>query len=177
MKVGLHIFTIVLIGALLIMGTSLHRELLDLREDVQQVDQRLQSSQAETDRTAHTPADHASAQFTTLRRVIRDELQALEAGWEFPANEFPRSRRTGALATAPSANAQRLPAPIEAEETELQHRLVHEEIDLYIGRGAISNSEMAVLQSEIARLAPPDRIDAMRRLVAAINAGELDGRL
>jgi hypothetical protein len=50
-------------------------------------------------------------------------------------------------------------------------------VDDYIQTGVISESEMARLQSDIARLDPAARRAAMQKLVRALNSGALDGRL
>lgn len=104
-----------------------------------------------------------------LRQLIRDELRA------------------GALITvdAPGVTSEsaddRAPAQSldsnQLTEAAWQAVLVNQEIDFYVARGAISETEMSALQSEIAKLGPKDRTGAMRRLIGAINAGELDGRL
>jgi hypothetical protein len=58
-----------------------------------------------------------------------------------------------------------------------QIELVNRRVDDYISAGVISESEMARLQGDIARLDPAARRAAMQRLVRALNSGALDGRL
>lgn len=102
-----------------------------------------------------------------LRRLIRDELRA---GASIAAD--------AAVFAANSQNsAEQAFDDLQLTETDWQSALVDQELDFYITRGAISPAEMSALQSEIAKLGPKGQADAMRRLVGAMNAGELDGRL
>lgn len=104
-----------------------------------------------------------------LRQLIRDELRArgsFSIDGSAPADES---------ASGSGGSEPRDAAGID--ETAWQSVLVEQEIDFYINRGVISATEMSALQSEIAKLGPEGRVEAMRRLVGAINAGELDGRL
>jgi hypothetical protein len=88
-----------------------------------------------------------------LRRVIREELAAAAAG-KVPAHGLP----------APASSAD-------------QVEFVNRQVDEYIRAGVISESEMARLQSDIARLDPAARRAALQKLVRAMNSGALDGRL
>lgn len=104
-----------------------------------------------------------------LRQLIREELRASAAfsiDLPAPADE-PASGPGGAEALDAAG----------IDETAWQSVVVEQEIDFYINRGVISATEMSALQSEIAKLGPEGRVEAIRRLVGAINAGELDGRL
>ncbi|MBY6203420.1 hypothetical protein [Halomonas denitrificans] len=183
MRIGYQLLLLALLGVLLLAAIDLRGELRDLRAAV---------------RNAETPeerfdlpgrgqvADAASGECVAdgpaLRRLIREELRDFDARWTASHDAGDRSSRTrgaanGAPAAQPWNDSQTLSSPERTAELDLQFELVHQEIDLYLDHGEISNAEMAVLQGEIARLSPSQRIEAMRRLVAAINSGELDGRL
>lgn len=55
--------------------------------------------------------------------------------------------------------------------------LVDQELDYYIEQGVISPQEMISLQHEIAKLDPSRQKQVMRKLVRAMNSGQLDGHL
>jgi hypothetical protein len=95
-----------------------------------------------------------------LRRVIREELVAAAAA-SVPAQGSPAS---AAGSPAPTASAD-------------QVEFVNQQVDEYIRAGLISDSEMARLQSDIAKLDPAARRAALQKLVRALNTGALDGRL
>jgi hypothetical protein len=106
-----------------------------------------------------------------MAQLIRSELRR-HAGESGSKEERPTAA-TGTLDSDPHASNS-MPDPLEQH---IQARIVDEEIRRYLEKGRISSAEMAALQTEIARLDPEARTAAMRRLVAAINSGELDGRL
>ncbi len=62
-------------------------------------------------------------------------------------------------------------------DQEIQLQLVTEELDFYIGQGVISAQEMSNLQIEIAKLDSEGQKQMMRKLVGALNSGELEGQL
>jgi hypothetical protein len=97
-----------------------------------------------------------------LRRVIREELAAAAAA---------RVPEQGAPAPASAAGSPAPPASADRVES------VNRQVDEYIRAGVISESEMARLQSDIARLDPTARRAALEKLVRAMNAGALDGHL
>lgn len=97
-----------------------------------------------------------------MRRVIREEILAASAA------KVPEQSR-------PSQNPTEIPpAPVASPD---QVALVNQRVDDFIEVGVISGSEMARLQSDIARLDPAARRAAMQKLVRAMNTGALDGRL
>ena len=58
-----------------------------------------------------------------------------------------------------------------------QKTLVDQQIEYYRSMGRISDSEMDLLLGEAAKLNPPDRKQMMSKLVRALNAGEISGKL
>lgn len=97
-----------------------------------------------------------------LRAIVREELAAAGA-----AGTVAQAGRT----PPPAAGLQ---APVSSPE---QVEFVNRQMDGYIRAGAISDAEMARLQSDIATLDPAARRAALQKLVRAMNTGALDGRL
>ncbi|MFZ2508862.1 MAG: hypothetical protein WAW79_10385 [Steroidobacteraceae bacterium] len=97
-----------------------------------------------------------------LRRIIREELAAM------PAAMLARqsSQDTSVASRSPTEGAGFK-----------QSEFVDRQIDDYIRAGTITESEMAALQGEIARLDEAGRRQALGKLVRAINSGLLEGRL
>lgn len=109
-----------------------------------------------------TPASHTCPDEAQLRRVVREELVAAQAA--------------SVLAQGAAANVGEPGSAVQASPLEEVER-VNRRVDDYIRAGAISEAEMARLQSEIGKLDPAARRAAMQRLVRALNSGALDGRL
>lgn len=106
-----------------------------------------------------------------VRDTVRSELRRLDD----PGHADTVSDPT---VPTPSVTSVREPNdPRRIEEIRIQHRIVAEELDHFIQQGRISRTEMSALQIEIGKLPPEGRIAAMRRLVAALNSGELKGQL
>ena len=102
-----------------------------------------------------------------LRHIVREELNAaLES---FSAEQ---SSRKPVIASPEPKNTA-------GDETAHQYRResVQNEIDYYVSRGTISETEMAGLQMEIARLDASGRSEMLRELVRVLNSGDLKGRL
>jgi hypothetical protein len=97
-----------------------------------------------------------------LRRVIREELAAAAGSPDSVPDLHP---------------ADAGPRPTVSSDAQAHVELVNRHVDDYIRAGAISDSEMVLLQSEIATLDPAARTAAMQKLVRAMNSGALDGRL
>lgn len=97
-----------------------------------------------------------------LRLVIREELAAAAGS----PGSVPGSHPAGAG-----------PGPTDPGDAQARVELVNRKVDDYIRAGTISDSEMALLQSEIATLDPAARTAAMQKLVRSMNSGALDGRL
>lgn len=95
-----------------------------------------------------------------LRAIVREELAAQLAA------------ASGAEPETPPAAA---PA-VDATQYRYQVREVTQKLDLFQSVGAISDNEMHDLQSAIMALEEPERTAAMRRLIRALNSGELKGR-
>jgi len=97
-----------------------------------------------------------------MRLIVREELAAQ-------------------LAILPGADVQK-PAiiaadPIDQAEYQYQFESVTQKLGIYESIGSISDSDMQALQSEIMMLNEADRVEALSRLVRAMNAGTLKGRL
>ena len=97
-----------------------------------------------------------------LRQIIREELQDQLDG----------------LSTAPP-DEETVVAASSVDETELQYQrdLVLQQLDYHASIGRISDVEMQKLLTDIARLDPATRKEAMSALSRAMNTGQLEGRL
>jgi hypothetical protein len=98
----------------------------------------------------------------SLRRIVREEMAAAARAGMAPTP--PEATYAGAAPAAPLPNPQHLAA-------------VSSQLDYFIGVGSISPSEMAALQSSIARLDDAGRRTMLGKLVRAINTGALKGEL
>ena len=98
-----------------------------------------------------------------LRQVVGDEVRAQLAGFKTQMS---------------AADSNAAPPPVHRDTAEENRRRdqVAQQIENYRSVGQISNQEMQKLQSEVARLAPPDRQQMMSRLARAINAQEIKFR-
>ena len=97
-----------------------------------------------------------------LRRVIREELAQQH-------NRPASVHDTSAAQSAP---------PRAATAADIQRRdNIAQRIEAYAAMGAISDTQMMELQTDIARLDPASRRQMMSRLVRALNSGDLKGRL
>ena len=98
-----------------------------------------------------------------IRIVIREELSAALL------TAFPEQ---------PSIQAGRLNSRYQ-DESEHQNQLenVSDQIDYHMRQGAISDQEMSALQIELTTLDQAGRNLMMRKLVRALNSGDLKGRL
>jgi hypothetical protein len=97
-----------------------------------------------------------------LRRIIREELAQQH---NRPATEHD----TSAAQPAP---------PRAATAADLQRRdNIAQRIEAYAAMGAISDTQMMELQTDIARLDPAHRRQMMSKLVRSLNSGDLKGRL
>ena len=107
-----------------------------------------------------------------LRRIVREELVdriertllESEAATNFDA-------MTPARLQTPEFHDE--PVPTDPYRTEY----VSQQIDYFVSVGTITSPEMTRLQSEIGRLSQTERQRLLRRLVAALNSGQLKGRL
>jgi hypothetical protein len=98
-----------------------------------------------------------------LRRIVREELAQQH---NRPASGHDTSA------------AQSAPPPRAATAADLQRRdNIAQRIEAYAAMGAISDTQMMELQTDIARLDPASRRQMMSRLVRALNSGDLKGRL
>lgn len=95
-----------------------------------------------------------------LRRIVREELAAQLT-----------------LLAQPDPQPAEQPDPAVQAELQLQRELVEQEIEHYISVGRISDVEMQTLQADIGRLDAEGQREMLSRLVRAINAGEIEGRL
>lgn len=99
-----------------------------------------------------------------LRQVVRDEIRSDLAGF-------------GAKVPAPK-NKQALAALQRDSADEASRRdQVEQQIESYENIGQVSDAQMQRLEAGIGRLSPVDRKQMMLKLVRAINAQEIKGRL
>ena len=119
------------------------------------------SSLATTTPTVNQPDTQASQE--QIRIVIREEL----ATALLPASP-----------EQPSTLARHLDSRYQ-DEGEHQDQLenVSDQIDYHMRQGAISDQEMSALQIELTTLDQVGRNLMMRKLVKALNSGDLKGRL
>jgi hypothetical protein len=103
--------------------------------------------------TAAPPADEER-----LRMIIREELAA--------------QRPVPSAVTAPRAAGAR----DEASERLLQDRIT-QQIEAYRAAGSIDDAQMQELQAQIAQLDAASRKQMMSKLIRAMNAGDIKGRL
>ena len=92
-----------------------------------------------------------------LRAVIREEF----------------ARGQVAIEALPAAASQ----PRNASADRQRREVVEQRIEAYSSAGAITEAQMAELQAEIAKLDESSRKEMMSRLVRALNAGDIKGRL
>jgi hypothetical protein len=97
-----------------------------------------------------------------LRRIIREELDDHGAA-------------IGAPATAPEP--PKSPPPRDEAADRQQKELVERQLAYYKSVGVIQDDEMASLQTAIAKLNEADRREMMSKLMRALNAREITGRL
>jgi hypothetical protein len=97
-----------------------------------------------------------------LRTIIREELATQLTTLRHSDSQMPDTI---------AAN------PTDEVEYQYQLELVAQKMDVYESVGTISDTDMHNLQSEIMALNEADRVEALSRLVRAMNAGTLKGRL
>jgi hypothetical protein len=111
-------------------------------------------------------AQSRDADDARLRQIIREELRYLTAAIREEAQESAQLAETAAL------------APVEDAQAGLyQREIVDQQIEYYRSQGTISDSEMAALENEIAKLNSSDRQPMLSKLIRAMNAGEIHGKL
>lgn len=106
--------------------------------------------------------DGSAAGFLTesrLRRIIAEELKAGMSG--ISSESMP-----------PGAE----PDVGTAEQSDRIQR-IEQEIEYHLSVGSISTADMEALQARIATLEPAVRKRMLNKLVSAMNAGQIDGRL
>jgi hypothetical protein len=108
--------------------------------------------------SASSATDAPLANEDRLRMIIREELAA--------------QRAAQANITTPPAPAAR----DEASNRLLQERVARQ-IEAYHAAGAISDAQMQELQAQIAQLDDAGRKRMMSKLIRAMNAGDIKGRL
>jgi hypothetical protein len=94
-----------------------------------------------------------------FRSIIREELALLT----------PKSAAVASVDVVTTTEAE------TSDSGQLEY--VAQQIDYYTSVGAISAAEMDALQVEVARLSGADRKRMLSKLVMALNAGEIDGKL
>ena len=114
---------------------------------------------AQSSATRHDRGIHGRITETQLRQIIAEEIRSVVGGDPLPT-----------MSNSPDA------AIVLAERSD-QRRQVEEEIEYHISVGTISRADMEALQAKIARLDPTERRSMLNKLVQAMNAGLIDGRL
>jgi hypothetical protein len=97
-----------------------------------------------------------------LRDVIREELAAYAGAW---------------VAREEGSEQEEAYDPDAEAERQARREYVEQRIEYYSSVGYISDAEMQLLKSEIARLDPDSRPAMMEKLVRALNTGAIDGRM
>ena len=109
-------------------------------------------------------AESRDADDARLRQIIREELRYLTTAIREEAQESAQLDETAALASVEDTQAGLY-----------QRKFVDQQIEYYRSLGAISDSEMAALVVEIAKLNSSDRQPMLSKLIRAMNAGEING--
>lgn len=102
-----------------------------------------------------------------LRKIISEELGAVLAAAGPEGDSKPEVALSDAAETAGNAKTS----------DHYESGLVRGELDYYTSRGAITETEMAGLQSRIASLPAAERTSMLQELARALNSGDLQGRL
>jgi uncharacterized small protein (DUF1192 family) len=97
-----------------------------------------------------------------LRQIIREELSMQLA--DLPRRDQPRDAAVAINSTSEA-------------EMESQRELISQQLEYYSSVGSISDLEMQLLQTEIAKLDAASRKEMFSQLTRALNSGRLDGRL
>ena len=97
-----------------------------------------------------------------LRQIIREEVSYLSQ--DVREDRHQEGNNVAMATEDPQARA-------------MERDYVAQQIEYYRSLGSISPEEMEELQSDVANLASADRKQMMSRLVRAMNAGEISGRL
>lgn len=117
--------------------------------------------------SARVDYDKLLADEQRLRKVIREELARLQSRSDTAASEV----RPALAAHAGNDSARDDSANRYAREA------IAQQIETYRAMGSISDAQMLELQAAIAKLDEASRKQMMSRLVRALNAGDLKGRL
>jgi len=97
-----------------------------------------------------------------LRQIIREELAAQPGGGFAPTNQ---------------ANVVAASNPTDPAENQRRRELVTQQLEYFSSVGSISNTDMQILQGEIAKLDNAGRKEMLGRITQALNSGQLEGRL
>ncbi len=107
----------------------------------------------------------SGASIEEIRQVIREEVDLLAARMSAENRQSSGSEEDRAARAEMYANSAELSASLQ------------QDLSYYIGRGRISEREMANLQLKIARLPPNQRGAALSQLTKAMSDGLLEGQL
>jgi hypothetical protein len=102
-----------------------------------------------------------------IRSIVREELATALLPFASP-QASPQSSTVTGLA---DNNGQ------EEKEYQIQLEIAMDEVDYYVSQGSISDKEMSDLQMQLVKLDQSGRKKVMRKLVQALNSGDLEGRL
>ncbi len=100
-----------------------------------------------------------------VRWIIKEELAA-----------FGDQQPTATGQTTTQDNSTRQRAIENGENLYTLKADVQQDLDFYIGRGDITQNEMAQLQIKIAKLPPSERGEMLSRLTKSLSSGQIDGR-
>jgi hypothetical protein len=110
-----------------------------------------------------TIGSSASTDEQRLRAIIREELTRLQSELGTPA-ETPTATPAPSRPRDPAVDQQR-------------HEAVAQQIENYRSAGAITDTQMQELQTDIAQLEDASRKQMLSKLIRALNAGDIKGRL
>ena len=100
-----------------------------------------------------------------LRLIIQEELANSSEQTTVATDQ--RDAQDGTTTKPPKDNDENLYA-LKAD--------VQQELDYFIGRGDINQTEMANLQIKIAKLPPSERGEMLSRLTKTLSSGQIDGK-
>jgi hypothetical protein len=148
---------------LTVLAVLVHRVTL-VEDQVDEIDVRMRQPPAKVllqpvEKTISVAPDSFGLDENRLRRIIRSEL-----------NQYADS-----LLEAPSENPEKEVA-IDPVENSRRLEVAKQEFSSFVERGEISDSEMQKFQLEISQLDSESHTMMIRKLVRALNTGELKGR-
>jgi hypothetical protein len=139
----------------LVLGISNLNELVSKQSDL--FFKPIESQPTVKDLSSRLPIpDQKTIDVTILRETIKQEL-----------NQYFKQQLKDSLSTSPE-----LTQALEVSSPE-NIQLVHQQLDLIIAQGGMSNESFETFSAEISKIAPSDRHLAFSRLAKAINNGQV----